>query len=287
MQIFTEIYEKGYLSKKEIAAIQTATYAKIRLGNKNDVKFTFDDCRRKVQEFAKAKRKGDRGRVLVQLATIHFTSIFNTKDIAYTLLYTSGKDIAVERAMQEIADYESKYAANVKAIPIIKRGISQVIPKRWKKDIKCSAYNLVIAIRPASEKPFHFVGVEGAGNVYAFLKMLLIVRPMLHAHGIKFSFDTLETIAHVWSMGESKIAYGSRGMSGKTMIESEKKSYRDYFADYNIPDEIKATILDCLQESIADVKYGVGSDSEGNSYNGLTHKPIPEKGLWVGAAKAA
>ena len=76
-------------------------------------------------------------------------------------------------------------------------------------------------------------------------------------------------------------------MSGKAMIESDKKSYNDYFADYKLPDEIKATILDCLQESIAVVEYGVGSDSEGNSYNGLTHKPIPGKGAWVGAAKAA
>lgn len=287
MQIVEDLYTRGYLSRREIAAIQNATFAKIRKDKKNGVKFTFDDCRRKIQEFAKAKRKADRGRVMLQLATIHFTGIFNAQDIAYTLLYTSGKDIAVERAMQEISDYESKYAENVKAIPIIKRGISQVIPKGWNTAIECSSYNLSIDIKPASEKPFYFIGVEGAGNAYAFLTMLLVVRPMLHAQGIKFNFDTLETIAHVWKMGESKIAYGARGMSGNAMIESEKRSYKDYFAAYNLPDEIKATILDCLQESIDDVKYGVGSDSEGNSYNGLTRKPIPEKGLWVGAAKAA
>ena len=287
MQIMTELYQKGYLSQKEIAKITHNTLLKIAKDNKKGIKFTFDDCRRKVQEFAKAKRKADRGRILQQLATIGYTGVFSAKDIAYTLLYTSGTDIAADRAMQEIADLENKYKENARAVPIIKRGIAQVLPKKWVAEIEYSAYNLSIRIKPSAQMRFGGVLVEGAGNIYAFLKMLLIMRPILTANHIAFTYDTLETIGGLWSMGESKIAYGSNGMSGKAMIESEKRSYRDYFADYNLPDDIKAQILDFLQESIAEVKYGVYCDSESGSYNSLEYKPIPEKGLWVGAGKAA
>ena len=286
MQIETDLYQKGYLSQKEIAKITHNTLLKIAKDNKKGIKFTFDDCRRKVQEFAKAKRKADRGRILQQLATIGYTGVFSAKDIAYTLLYTSGTDIAADRAMQEITDLEIKYAENVRAIPIIKRGISQVIPKGWDTNITCSSYNLSLRITHA-KKPFYGVAVDGASNAYAFLKMLLVMRPILHSKGIMFNFETLITIENVWSMGESKIAYGSMGISGKAMIESEKRSYRDYFADYNLPDDIKAQILDFLQESIAEVQYGVYHDSESGSYNSLVHKPIPEKGVWVGAGKSA
>ena len=248
--------------------------------------FTFDDCRRKVEQYAKATRRDERAAIIVELVGIHFTNKFNAVDIA-EILYGYERSVAVEKARARIDELEKSYNDNLKAADILRKGVSQVLPKGWNVTFTGGSYSVNMEIEPAKRKPFSFVAIDGAGNAYAFLKMLLLVRPMLKTKGIEFTFDTLHEIEKVWSMGESKIAYGAHGMSGKAMIESEKKSYRDHFADYNLPDEIKATILDCLQESIAGVKHGVGSDSEGNSYNGLTHKPIPEKGLWVGAAKAA
>ena len=248
--------------------------------------FTFDDCRRMVEQYAKTKRRDERAAIIVELVGIHFTNKFNAVDIA-EILYGYERSVAVEKARARIDELEKSYNDNLKAADILRKCVSQVLPKGWKVTFKGGSYSVNMEIEPAKRRPFSFVAIDGEGNAYAFLKMILLVRPMLKTKGIKFNFDTLQEIEKVWSMGESKIAYGARGMSGKAMIESEKKSYRDYFADYKLPDEIKATILDCLQESIAGVKYGVGSDNEGNSYNGLTHKPIPEKGLWVGVAKDA
>ena len=85
-------------------------------------------------------------------------------------------------------------------------------------------------------------------------------------------------------MGESKIAYGECGWTGKEMLTHDKK-HNNYFGDYALPDDVKEVILDCLQDAIAEVEYDTGHDYEGNSYNSLKYKPIPEKGLWLGARK--
>ena len=63
------------------------------------------------------------------------------------------------------------------------------------------------------------------------------------------------------------------------MLEKERKSYKDYFAQYDLPENIKATILDRVRDSIASIKCGVYYSLEDGSYNSLKWKPIPEKGL--------
>ena len=87
-------------------------------------------------------------------------------------------------------------------------------------------------------------------------------------------------------MGESKIAYGERGWTGKEMLKCDRKCC-NYFGNYPLPDDVKEVILDCLQDGVDCVQYDTGHDYEGNSYNSLKFKPIPEKGLWTGARKAA
>lgn len=248
--------------------------------------FSFDDCRRKVEQYAKARRREERAEIIVELVGIHFTNKFNAVDIA-EILYGYERCVAVEKANARIDELEKTYNENLKAADILRKGASQVLQKEWKVLFRVSAYRVEMEIEPAKSKPFSLVAIDQAGNAYAFLKMLLLVRPMLHSKFIKFNFDTLQEIEKVWNMGESKIAYGECGWTGKEMIDRDKGSSHSYFVDYNLPDEIKETILDCLQESIAEVKYDVYHNNENGSYNSLAHKPIPDKGVWVGAAKAA
>jgi len=113
-------------------------------------------------------------------------------------------------------------------------------------------------------------GMMDADGLYGFLLTLHKVEPLLKGHGIAYDIEALDTIYSVWEMGGSSYCYNySRDLSGADMLAKEKKSYRDYFARYNLPDEIKAVILDGVRTSMTNIKTGVYTDCEGCTYNSV------------------
>ena len=238
-----------------------------------------------VSDFGKATRKRDRGAILVALGAIGWNGIFNAGDIAMILLGYEDRNRGVLLALDKLARWETDYKANMNDVKVLRLGAKQVLLKKWEVTFAVTARQIELQVDDGVKTHFP-VSVEGTGNIYAFLKMLLLVRPMLMPRGIKFTFDTLDAIEGVWSMGESKIAYGERGWNGKEMLKCDKK-HHNYFGNYALPDEVKEVILDCLQDAIGGVQYDTGHDYEGNSYNSLKYKPIPEKGVWLGARKAS
>lgn len=280
--ISERVFKCGGITRKDINDTMCRTFRAMARGKYRD----FDSVRMLVEGFGNAKRKRDRAKIAVALGAIGWNGIFNAGNIAKVLLDYERRDMAVAVAMDKLARWEASYKANMEDVKVLRLGAKQVLQKEWNVAFNVRAENIEMDIDCGKRKASYPIGVSGTGNIYAFLKMLLMVRPLLKPRGLKFDYETLDTIEGVWSMGESKIAYGERGYTGAEMLKSDK-AFRNYFGDYALPDEVKEVILDCLQDGIDEVQYGVGQDYEGNSYNNLKYKPIPEKGLWLGARKCA
>lgn len=283
-EISERVFKNGGITRKDINDTICRTLRAMARGKYRD----FDSVRMLVEGFGNAKRKRDRAKIAVALGAIGWNGIFNAGNIAKVLIDYEKRDMAVAVAMDKLAHWEASYKANMEDVKVLRLGAKQVLQKKWNVAFNVQAENIKMDIDCGKRKAFYPIGVSGAGNIYAFLKMLLMVRPLLKPRGLKFDYETLYTIKDVWSIGESKIAYGERGYTGAEMLKSDK-AFGNYFGfiNYALPDEVKEVILDCLQDAIAEVQYDTGHDYEGNSYNSLKYKPIPEKGLWTGARKAA
>ena len=280
-----EVFKRGMLTRKAIHNIQSKT-----LKWKKDYKclHKFDFYRERIEEFAAAKKKAKRAEIIVVLDIIGWNGVFRADDIGEILLNTDTKEVARERALAKLYEIGSKYRENRRKAAILRKGIEQVIPVKWSYEMSVSASGVNVRFYPPTRKDWVNVLVEGAENIYAFLQMILIVRPMLHSAHIPFNFDTFQIVDSVWSMGESTYCYNYPiDTTGAMVLEKERKSYKDYFAQYDLPENIKATILDRVRDSIASIKCGVYYSPEDGSYNSLKWKPIPEKGLWVTAGKTA
>lgn len=284
-ELSEEVFKRGMLTRKAINAIQGDTAKWMR-----DYKclHKFDFYRERIEEFARAKRKAPRAEIVVALDTIGWNGVFRADDIARILLHSEDGEIARCAALAKLAAIEKAYEDNKRKAAILRKGIEQVIPPKWQHEMSVSARGVNVRFYPPIRKDWVNVLVEGAEEIYAFLQMILIVRPMLHSAHIPFNFDTFQIVDSVWSMGESTYCYHYPiDTTGAMVLEKERKSYKDYFAQYDLPEHIKATILDRVRDSIASIKYGVYYSPDGGSYNSLVRKPIPDKGLWVTAGKAA
>ena len=284
-ELTEEVFKRGMLTRKAIRDIQSKT-----IKWKKDYKclHKFDFYRERIEEFATAKKKAHKAEIVVALDTIGWNGIFRSDDIAEILLNTDTKEVARERALAKLDEIETKYRENERKAAILCKGISQVIPKTWQHKMSVSASGVNVRFYPPTRRNWVNVSVEGADKIYAFLQMIITVRPMLHSSHIPFNFDTFQIVDSVWSMGESTYCYRYPiDTTGAMVLEKERKSYKDYFAQYDLPENIKATILDRVRDSIASIKCVVYYSPEDGSYNSLKWKPIPEKGLWVTAGKTA
>lgn len=283
-ELSEEVFKRGMLTRKEIHNIQSKTLKWFR---QNKQTLSFDFYRERIEEFAAAKKKAQRAEIIVVLDTIGWNGVFRADDIGEILLNTDTKEVARERALAKLYEIGSKYRENRRKAAILRKGIEQVIPVKWSYEMSVSASNVSVRFYPPTRRDWVNVLVEGAENIYAFLQMILIVRPMLHSANIPFNFDTFQIVDSVWSMGESTYCYRFPiDTTGAMVLEKERQSYKDYFAQYALPENIKATILDMVRDSIVSIKCGVYYSPEDGSYNSLVRKPIPDKGLWVTAGKA-
>ena len=284
-ELSEEVFKRGMLTRKAIHNIQSIT---LKWFGQNKQTISFDFYRERIEEFAAAKRKAHRGKIIVALDTIGWNGVFRADDIAEILLNTDTREVARERALAKLDEIESKYRENDRKAAILRKGIEQVLPKTWQHEMSVSASGVDVRFYPPIKKDWISVSVEGAENVYAFLQMIMMVRPILHSAHIPFTFDTFQTVDGVWSMGSSSYCYSyTLDTTGAEVLEKERKSYKDYFAQYDLPENVKATILDRVRDSIASIKCGVYYSPEDGSYNSLKWKPIPDKGLWGTAGKAA
>lgn len=284
-ELSEEVFKRGMLTRKAIREIQSKTLKWMK-----DYKclHKFDFYRERIEEFAAAKKKAQRAEIVVVLDIIGWNGVFRADDIGEILLNTDTKEVARERALAKLAALEQAYEENKRKAAILRKGIEQVIPVKWSYEMSVSASNVSVRFYPPIRKNWVNVLVEGAEEIYAFLQMILIVRPMLATAHRRFDFDTFQTIANVWSMGGSTYCYSHPiDTTGAEVLEKERKSYKDYFAQYDLPENVKATILDRVRDSIASIKCGVYYSPEDGAYNNLKWKPIPEKGLWGAAGKAA
>ena len=283
-ELSEEVFKRGMLTRKAIHNIQSIT---LKWFGKDKQTLSFDFYRERIEEFAAAKKKAHRAEIVVALDTIGWNGIFRADDIARILLHSEDREIARCAALAKLAALEQAYDENKRKAAILRKGIEQVIPVKWSYEMSVSASNVSVRFYPPIRKDFVNVLVEGAEEIYAFLQMILIVRPMLATAHRRFDFDTFQTIANVWSMGGSTYCYSHPiETTGEMVLEKDSKSYK-YFSKYAIPEHIKATILDRVRDSIASIKCGVYYSPEDGSYNSLKWKPIPDKGLWVTAGKAA
>ena len=284
-ELSEEVFKRGMLTRKAIHNIQSKTLKWMK-----DYKclHKFDFYRERIEEFAAAKRKAQRAEIIVALDTIGWNGVFRADDIGEILLNTDTKEVARERALAKLNGLEAKFNDNKRKAAILRKGIEQVIPANWQHEMYVFASGVDVRFYPPTRRNWVNVLVAGPENIYAFLQMILIVRPMLHSAHIPFNFDTFQTVDRVWSMGESTYCYHYPiDTTGAEVLEKEHKSYKDYFAQYDLPEHIKATILDRVRDSIASINYGVHYSPEDGSYNSLVRKPIPDKGLWATAGKAA
>lgn len=284
-ELTEEVFKRGILTRKAIAKIQSRLIQDKKYHNEYN---TFEFYREQIEDFANSKYRTRRAEIIVTLDTIGWNGIFRSDDIAEILLNTDTRQVARERAIAKLNELEAKYNENKRKAAILRKGIEQVIPPKWQHEMSVSASGVNVRFYPPIKKDWVNVRVEGAENIYAFLQMILIVRPMLRSAHIPFTFDTFQTVDNVWSMGESTYCYSyTLDTTGAMVLEKESKSYKDYFAQYDLPENIKATILDRVRDSIVSIKYGVFHSPEDGSYNSLVRKPIPDKGLWGTAGKAA
>lgn len=282
-ELTEEVFKRGMLTRKAIRRV-----SKQVLGQMRTKEYGFAEVRDMVKNFPSLTQKGSRGAIIVALDTIGWNGVFRADDIGEILLNTDNREVASERALEKVNGLEAKFNDNKRKAAILRKGISQVIPKTWQHEMSVSASGVNVRFYPPIRKNWVNVLVAGAEEIYAFLQMILIVRPMLATAHRRFDFETFQTIANVWSMGGSTYCYSHPiDTTGAEVLEKERKSYKDYFAQYDLPENVKATILDRVRDSIASIKCGVYYSPEDGSYNSLKWKPIPEKGLWVTAGKTA
>lgn len=283
-ELTEEVFKRGMLTRKAIHNIQSTTL-KCFGQNKQNVSFAF--YRKRIEVFAAAKKKSHRAEIIVALDTIGWNGVFRAEDIARILLHSEDREIARCAALAKLAAIEKAYEVNKRKAAILRKGIKQVLPKTWQHEMSVSASGVNVRFYPPTRKNWVNVLVEGAEEIYAFLQMILIVRPMLATAHCRFDFDTFQIIANVWSMGGSTYCYSYPiETTGAMVLEKDSKSFK-YFSKYYLPSHIKETILDRVRDSIATINYGVYYSQEEGSYNSLKWKPIPEKGLWVSAGKSA
>ena len=284
-ELSEEVFKRGMLTRKAIVEIQTRLIPNKKYHNEYN---TFEFYREQIEDFANSKHRTRRAEIIVTLDTIGWNGIFRADDIAEILLNTDTRQVARERAIAKLNELEVKFNENKRKVAILLNGIEQVLPKTWQHEMSVSASGVNVRFYPPTRRDWVNVLVEGAEEIYAFLQMILIVRPMLATAHRRFDFDTFQTIANVWSMGGSTYCYSHPiDTTGAEVLEKERKSYKDYFAQYDLPENVKATILDRVRDSIASIKCGVYYSPENGSYNSLKWKPIPDKGLWVTAGKTA
>ena len=277
-----EIYERGLLSRKAIAEEQDNANAFLEKKRKGGEIFTIDECARYVNLYGCMPRKDARMRFLVRLDWIGTVGGFDASKIAETLFLTN----STHAAMSKLAEMKANIEERNREEKIIRKGISQVIPANWRHEVEVITSGVRVRFYAPKSKYGEFI--EGSENCYYFLQTLLYVRPMLSAARIKFDEESFGAIAGVWRMGESSYCYNySIDTKGEEVLAKEKKSYRDYYADYALPEHIKAAILDGVRNSICDIRRDVYTDHEGCSYNSLVRRRIPDKGLWTGASRAA
>ena len=281
-ELIEQVFNRGMLTRKVINDIQHKTLEWVGLH-----KQTFDFYRERVEEFAAAKRKAHRGEIIVALSTIGYNGIFSADEIAEILLNTDNREVVRVRALAKLDEIEGKYNENNRKAAILRKGISQVIPKKWTYKMSVSASNVSVRFYPPVRNQWGNVLADGAEEIYAFIQMICMVRPMLRSVHRKFDFDTFQTIANVWGMGCITYCYSyPLDTTGATVLEAERKlPYHDNYASYDLPDHIKATILDMVRQNIATINVGLYYSPEDGSYNSVAWKPIPDKGLWVTAGK--
>ena len=137
-ELIEHVFNRGMLTRKVIHDIQHKTLEWV-----GSHKQTFDFYRERVEEFAAAKRKAHRGEIIVALSTIGWNGIFRADDIAEILLDTDTKEVARERALAKLDEIEGKYNENNRKAAILRKGISQVIPKKWTYKMSVSASNVL------------------------------------------------------------------------------------------------------------------------------------------------
>ena len=273
------VYKRGMLTRKAIRETQSAVLERLS-GATERGRFCFDEFRQSISAFALARRKSDRGKIIVALDTIGWTGVFNARDIAEILLTTDDKQVAEERALTRLKGIEKSYEDNERKAEIVRKLIAKVVPSTiCSYEMTVDSVKVDVRFYPSIKRGYDNVLIEGAENIYAFLQTLRRIMPRLKAAHIKYGYKTLQTIHSVWSMGESTYCYNySLETTGRNVLKAQSKSYHDYFADYELPFNIKAAILDGVRHSISSVKWGVYYSQDGGSYNSLVRSPIPDKG---------
>lgn len=284
-ELTEEVFKRGMLTRKAIRDIQNKTLKWVR---DDKCIHEFDFYRKRIEEFAAAKKKAHRAEIIVALDYIGWNGVFRADDIARILLHSEDREIARCAAIAKLAAIEQAYKENKRKAAILRKGITQVIPPKWQHEMSVSAGGVDVRFYPPIRKNWISVLVEGAENVYAFLQMILMVRPMLHSAHIPFTFDTFQTVDSIWRMGSSSYCYAyTLDTTGEEVLKKDHEYHKDYFAQYDLPANIKATILDRVRDSIVSIIYGVYCSPESGSYNSLVFKSIPDKGQWVTAGKSA
>lgn len=106
------------------------------------------------------------------------------------------------------------------------------------------------------------------------------IAAVLAAHKAARKPLTIATIADsfdCFSMAMSHYAYGDPSSPAEYVLKRDAETKlamggRGYFEAYEITQKMKVVILDRCRHSIADVRLGVSTDSEGCSYNSVTIK---------------
>ena len=199
-ELSEEVFKRGMLTRKAIGKIQTRLIQDKKYHNEYN---TFEFYREQIEDFANSKYRTRRAEIIVTLDTIGWNGIFRADDIARILLHSEDRKIARYAALAKLAALEKAYEENQRKAAILRKGIEQVLPKTWQHEMSVSASGVNVRFYPPTRRDFVNVSVAGADEIYAFLQMILIVRPMLGSEHRKFDFDTFQTIANVWSMGTS------------------------------------------------------------------------------------
>ena len=98
----------------------------------------------------------------------------------------------------------------------------------------------------------------------------------IKAGGVEPTKDVVTDCFNCYSMAVSHYVYGSPATPATEVLKSDLKwrtnGGRGYFEDYNISRKMKVILLNRCRKAFAEVKYGVGTDNEGNSYNSCRFK---------------
>ena len=157
-----EVFKRGMLTRKAINAIQGETVKWMR-----DYKclHKFDLYRECIEEFATAKKKAHRAKIIVALEVIGWNGVFRADDIARILLHSEDGEIARCAALAKLAALEQAYEDNKRKAAILRKGITQVIPQKWQHEMTVSASHVSVRFYPPKRRDWVNVLVEGAENI--------------------------------------------------------------------------------------------------------------------------